>query len=286
MFSRSLRSSCQLSVIRWQFVAMALLSAVAMAQGPEQGPTLPAVVRVGHPTELKVCADPDALPSSNRRAQGYDNKIAQLIAREMHATLVFHWQRNGRGFVRDILNKSACDVVMGVPSGVRGMITTQPYYRSTYVFVTRRDRDLDLHTFQDPELKTLKIGVQILEEEYAPPGQALGRHGLTTNIVGYDTTESPASIINAVNRKQVDTAIVWGPLAGYFAKQYPGKFEITPTPPADPPVPMAFSIALGVSRKNPELRDKLNEVISRRKRDIDRILRSYGVPLLPEGGAQ
>jgi mxaJ protein len=283
MFSR-FRKNAKRKVLSGQWrigFAVLVLSAVAAAQQPN----LSKVDTAGHRV-LKVCADPEAMPSSNRRAQGYDNKIAELIARDMHATLVLNWQRNGRGFVRDILNKGVCDVVMGVPAGVRAMLTTQPYYRSTYVFVTRRDRDLELHTFQDPELKKLKIGVQVLEEEYAPPGQALGRHGLVTNIVGYDTTERPASIMNAVYRKNVDTAIVWGPLAGYFAKQYPGRFEITATPPADPPVPMAFSIALGVSTKHPELRDDLNHAISRRKRDIERILRSYGVPLLPEGGAR
>jgi mxaJ protein len=236
--------------------------------------------------DLRVCADPDAMPSSNRQQQGYDNKIAALIARDLHANLVYNWQRNGRGFVRDILNKGVCDVVLGVPMGVRAMLTTAPYYRSTYLFVTRRDRALDLHTFQDPELKKLKIGIQVLNEEYAPPGQALGRHGLTTNIVGYDTTESPASIVNAVYRKQVDTAIVWGPLAGYFAKLHPGRYQLTPTPIADPPVPMAFSIAFGVSRNHPELRDQLNAALQRHRREIDRILRSYGVPLLPKDGAQ
>ena len=235
---------------------------------------------------LKVCADPDAMPSSDHRRQGYDNKIAELLARGLNATVTFRWQRNGRGFVRDVLNKGVCDVVMGVPAKARAMLTTLPYYRSSYVFVTRRDRALALHTFQDPQLKNLKIGVQVLEEEYAPPGQALGRHGLVTNIVGYDTTDDPVSIINAVYRRNVDTAIVWGPLAGYFAKQRPGRFEITPTPAADPPVPMAYSMALGVSRKHPELRDRLNQAIQRHRREIDRILHAYGVPLLPEGRAQ
>lgn len=286
MCSRFRKNSCQLLVAGCQLrksVVVAVLLSLWTVAATAQAPTLPKAVRVGHPT-LKVCADPEAMPSSNRQAQGYDNKIAELIARDLHSSVVFNWQRNGRGFVRDILNKGVCDVVMGVPSGMRGMLTTQPYYRSTYVFVTRRDRDFDLHTFQDPELKKLKIGVQVLEEEYAPPGQVLGRHGMVSNIVGYDTTESPASIMNAVYRKSVDTAIVWGPLAGYYAKRYPGRFEITPTPPADPPVPMTFSIALGVSMKHPELRDRLNEVITRRKRDMEGILRSFGVPLLPEGG--
>jgi len=236
--------------------------------------------------ELRVCADPDAMPSSNRLQQGYDNKIAKLIAGDLHANLIYTWQRNGRGFVRDILNKDACEVVLGVPEGVRGMLTSIPYYRSTYVFVTRRDRGLDLHTFQDPELKKMRIGVQVLSEEYAPPGQALGRHGLTTNIVGYDTTASPVSIIDAVYRKRVGTAVVWGPLAGYFARLHPGQLGITPTPPEDTTVPMAFSITLGVSKNRPDLREKLNGALRRNEREIHRILKSYGVPLLPEGITQ
>jgi mxaJ protein len=236
--------------------------------------------------ELKVCADPDAMPSSNRLRQGYDNKVAEVIARGLHAKLVYEWQRNGRGFVRDVLNKGVCDVVLGVPTDLRAMLTTTPYYRSTYVFVSRRDRDLDLHTFEDPQLKRLKIGVQVLSEEYAPPGQALGRHGLTTNLVAYETAEKPASIMDAVYRKQVDTAVVWGPLAGYYARRHPGQLEITPTPAADPPLPMAFSISLGVSKKRADLRDKLNDVLRRHKPEIDRILRSYGVPLLPDGRAE
>jgi mxaJ protein len=267
MCSRFPKTSAKSRLNRISLAAVvALFTTVALAQSPT----------------LKVCADPEAMPSSNRRQQGYDNKIAEVLARDLHSKLVFNWQRNGRGFVRDILNKGACDVVMGVPAGVPGLLTTAPYYRSTYVFVTRRGRDLDLHTFQDPQLKNLKIAVQVLDEEYAPPGQALGRHGLGGNIVGYDTTENPVSIMNAVYQKKVDTAIVWGPLAGFFAKQHPGRLEITPTPPADPPVPMAFSIALGVSKKHPELRHRLNLAIQRHHREIDRILRAYGVPLLPD----
>ena len=245
-----------------------------------------AIVPAASAAELRVCADPDAMPSSDRQQRGYDNKIAEVVARDLHARLVYAWQRNGRGFVRDILNKGKCDVVVGVPTDLRAMLTTIPYYRSTYVFVTRRDRALALRSFQDPQLKQMKIGVQVLSEEYAPPGQALGRHGLTTNIVAYETTERPASIMEAVYRKDVDAAVVWGPLAGYYARRHPGKLEITPTPPTDPPVPMTFSISLGVSRKHPELRDKLNAVLKRRTHEIGRILRAYGVPLLPEESAE
>jgi mxaJ protein len=232
--------------------------------------------------ELRVCADPDSLPSSNRQLQGYENRIAALVARDMNARLVYEWQRLGRGFVRDILNKGRCDVLLGIPTGFPRVLTTDPYYSSTYVFVTRHDRQLHLKSFDDPALRNLKIGVQVLREEYAPPGQALGRRGLVGNIVGFETPgESPGAIVNAVLRKSVDAAVVWGPQAGYYARTHRTELEITPTPPNDAPaLPMEFSISMGVRSGNHELRNRLNAVLHRRKPEIDGILRSYGVPLV------
>lgn len=237
--------------------------------------------------ELRVCADPDSLPSSNRQMQGYENRIAALVARDMNARLVYEWQRLGRGFVRDILNKGRCDVLLGIPTNFPRVLTTDPYYRSRYMFVTRRDRQLHLRSFDDPALRDLKIGVQVLREEYAPPGQALGRRGLVGNIVGFETPgESPNAIVNAVLRKRVDAAVVWGPQAGYYARTHRTELELTPTPAGDTAaLPMEFSISMGVRKGDSELRDKLNAVLHRRKTDIDRILRSYGVPLI-EGKAR
>lgn len=234
--------------------------------------------------ELRVCADPDSLPSSNRQQQGYENRIAALVARDLNAKLVYEWQRMGRGFVRDILNKGRCDVLLGVPAKFPRVLTTEPYYRSAYVFVTRRDRRLHLKTFDDPELRNLKIGVQVLSEEYAPPGQALGRRGMVGNIVGFETPgERPNAIVNAVLRRRVDAAVVWGPQAGYYARSHRTELELTPTPASDAPaLPMEFSISMGVRRNDRALRDKLNAVLERRKPEIDRILRSYGVPLVDE----
>lgn len=235
--------------------------------------------------QLKVCADPDNPPFSNRAQRGFENQIAQVLARSMHTNVQYTWQRMGRGFVREILNKHRCDVLLGVPENFRAVLTTNPYYRSTYMFVTRSDRGMHLASFDEPQLKQMKIGVQVLSEEYAPPAQALGRRGLIANLVGFETTGSDTrSIIDAVARKKVDAAIVWGPSAGYFAKNYPNDLQLSPTPAFDPPsLPLTFSISMGVRKNDTALRDRLNQQLREHRSEIDRILRSYGVPLLRIG---
>jgi len=232
--------------------------------------------------ELRVCADPDSLPTSNRQLQGYENRIAQVVARDLHATLSYEWQRMGRGFVSNVLNRGKCDVLLGVPSNFSSVLTTEPYYRSSYVFVTRRDHHLQLQSFDAPALRKLKVGVQVLGEEYAPPGQALGRRGLFANIVVFDTpATSAASMIDAVVHRRIDTAVLWGPQAGYYARRYARQVELTPTPASDSArIPLQFSISMGVRKIDRELRDRLSAALQRNKPEIERILRSYGVPLI------
>jgi mxaJ protein len=161
------------------------------------------------------------------------------------------------------------------------MATTVPYYRSTYMFVTRKDRALHLASFDEPKLKRMKIGVQVLSEEYAPPAQALGRRGMIANIVGFETRGGDTRhIIDAVAHKQIDAAVVWGPFAGYYSRLYGHQLDLSPTPALDPPgVPLAFSISIGVQKSNTSLRDRLSRVLSENQTEIQRILHSYGVPL-------
>ena len=189
----------------------------------------------------------------------------------------------GRGFVREYINKSACDLVIGVPAGFRALLTTSPYYRSSYVFVIPQWRGLKSVSFDSPELRTLKIGVQVLDENYAPPGTALARRGLQSEIVGFDTTgQSADSIIRAVAKHKVDMAVVWGPLAGFFAQRYGNTLRLIPVEPeVDPPgLPFTFAISMGVRKGNTVLHDHLETILSRRKQEIDGILRDYGVPVL------
>lgn len=233
--------------------------------------------------DLRICADPDNLPFSNSKQQGFENRIAELVANELHAHVTYVWQRMGRGFVREFLNRSQCDLLVGVPANFRPVLTTTPYYRSSYVFVTRRDRDLKLASLNDPALHRLKIGVQVLDEDYTPPASALARRGMQNEIVGFDSTgEDADSILRAVANRQIDTAIVWGPLAGYFSSKFGGALQLSPvTPEVDPPgLPFTFAISMGVRKGNTALRDELEGVLSRRHSEINKILRDYGVPQL------
>ena len=241
--------------------------------------------------ELRVCADPDNLPFSNFRQQGFENRIAEVVAGDLHAHLSYVWQRMGRGFVREYLNKGVCDLLIGVPQAFSPVLATAPYYRSTYVFVTRRDRQLKPASLDDPSLRQMKIGVQVLEEDYTPAASALARRGLQSEIVGFDTLgEAADSIIRAVADHRVDTAVVWGPLAGYFARKFGNSLQIAPVvPEVDPPgLPFTFAISMGVRKGNTELRNELNDVLQRRGGDIQRILGEFGVPqleLAPPTGA-
>ena len=234
--------------------------------------------------EIRVCADPDNLPFSNNQQQGFENKIADLLARDLHAELVYVWQRMGRGFVREYINTNKCDLVMGIPADYRPLFTTAPYYRSAFVFVTRRDRTPQPTSLDDPELRRMKqIGVQVLDEEYAPPGDALARRGMQAEIAGFRTTGKDAgSIVRAVVDRRVDTAIVWGPLAGYFARNYRTLLEVTPvSPEVDPAgIPLTFAICMGVRKGNSDLRNQLQAFLDREQREIQHILNSYGVPQL------
>jgi mxaJ protein len=240
------------------------------------------------PRILRVCADPNNLPFSNRRLQGFENELAALIAREMEATVRTTWWAQRRGFIRNTLNAGTCDVVMGVPSSFELALVTRPYYRSTYVFLARQDRHLGVRSFDDPILRDLKIGVQIIGDDYAnaPPAHAFSRRGIVGNLIGYtvygDYREDspPARIVRGVAEGEVDLAVAWGPLAGYFAPRQPVPLEMTPvSPQIDLPfLPFVYDISMAVRRSDPALRDELDGILERKKPEIDALLDRYGVP--------
>jgi mxaJ protein len=242
---------------------------------------------------LRVCSDPNNLPFSNERQEGFENRIAQLIARDLGRPVSYYWWAQRRGFARNTLNAGKCDVIMGVPSSFEMALTTRPYYRSGYVFVTRRDRRLRIDSLDDPRLKQLKIGVQIIGDDYAnsPPAHALANRGIVRNVVGYSVygdyrkDSPPRRIVDAVAKGEVDLSAVWGPTAGYFAKQSRVPLAVTTfTPEIDLPfLPFVFDISMAVRRADPQLRDRLNAIIEKRQGEIDRILREYAVPLWEEG---
>ncbi|HEX6087703.1 MAG TPA: substrate-binding domain-containing protein [Thermoanaerobaculia bacterium] len=243
-------------------------------------------------SELRVCSDPNNLPFSNQRKEGFENKLAELVARDLGKTVTYYWHAQRRGFVRNTLGAKKCDVIMGVPSSFEMALTTRPYYRSGYVFVTRKDRRLGITSLDDPRLRKLKIGVQMIGDDYAssPPAHALANRGMTRNVVGYSvygdySQESPTRrIVDAVAKKEVDLSAVWGPTAGWFAKQSSVPLAVTPfTPEIDLPfLPFVFDISMAVRREDTALRDRLDRIIEKRSREIAAILRDYGVPRLDE----
>lgn len=232
---------------------------------------------------LRICADPDNLPFSNRHQQGFENRIGALLAKDLGRTPVFVWARSRRGFLREQFNKDACDVLMGVPEGMRGVSTTAPYYRSTYVFVTPSREHLRIVSFSDPNLNGRRIGLQILEEDYAPPSLPLIRTGHAAQLVGFNSFgNGSADLVRAVADKRVGVAVVWGPVAGYYTGTQHLPLTLTPVSPAiDSGVPFVYSLAVGVHKGDNALRDELNASFARLQPRIDRILASYHVPTLP-----
>jgi mxaJ protein len=239
-------------------------------------------------TSLRVCADPNNLPFSNDRGEGFENALAGMVAADLGLPLEYTWWPQRRGFVRNTLQAGACDLVMGVPSGYELALTTRPYYRSTYVFVSRRDRGLRLGSLDDPRLRRLSIGVQLIGDDFAnsPPAHALASRGMVRNIVGYSVLgdysrpNPPAAIVEAVARGDVDAAVAWGPLAGYFAGLSAVALDLAPvSPEIDLPfLPFVFDISMAVRREDTGLRDRLDAFIGTERARIDALLARYRVP--------
>jgi mxaJ protein len=237
---------------------------------------------------LRVCSDPNNLPFSNARGEGFENKIAQLVASDLHEKLQYTWWAQRRGYLRNTITANKCDVWIGVPSGLGPLLTTQPYYRSTYVFMTRTSDPIRVTSFNDPVLRRVRVGVQLVGDDGAntPPAHALSRRHIIRNVRGYHLEADyrrpnpPARIVDALADSEIDVAVVWGPMAGYFATREPVPLRMTPvSPQVDLPfLPFVFDIAMGARRSDSLLVRRLDSVIVRRRPEIDRILASYGVP--------
>jgi mxaJ protein len=232
---------------------------------------------------LRVCADPADLPFSNRAEAGFENAIVGVVAKALDARVEYVWWPQLRGFARKTLGRNACDLWPGVASDLDTMTMTAPYYRSSYVFVTREDRRLDIRSFDDPRLASLVVGVQMIGNDATntPPAHALARRGIASNVRGYmvyDAGAEASPIVAAVADGTLDVAIVWGPTAGYFAKRSRVPLSLTPTPASDAALPMAFAISMGVRKGNTSLESDIDGALDRERSAIDHILDAFGVP--------
>jgi mxaJ protein len=271
------------------FVLLALLASSCGGQRQKAEQAKPPQQQASH-RPLRVCADPNNLPFSNERLEGFENKIAALIARELNTEVQYTWWAQRRGFFRNTLKAGVCDLVVGVPSSFEMALTTSPYYRSTYVFVYRKDRRLNIRSFDDPVLRRIRIGVQLIGDDFAntPPAHALSNRRIIDNVRGYTLygdyaqENPPARIIEAVAKGDLDVAVAWGPLAGYFARRQKAALEVVPvSPEIDLPfLPFVYDISMGVRRGDDAFREELEEILTRRRAEIETILDDYGVPRL------
>jgi mxaJ protein len=243
----------------------------------------------GRPEVLRVCADPDNRPFSNQKLEGFENKIAELIARDLGAKLSYTWWPHQRGLVRRTLEAGRCDVLIGIPTGYERVLSTRPYYRTSYVIAYPKGRGLKVASLDDPALRRLKIGVHI----NTPPAEALAQRGLAgDNLIGYPLfydsqfhpEDYPGKVIEDLIAGKIDVAIVWGPIAGYFVRAgSPPILELVPVHGDSPGLSFSFSVSMGVRKDDLELKGLLEEALDRNRAEITRILADYGVPLLGEG---
>lgn len=242
---------------------------------------------------LRVCADPNNLPYSNQREEGFENALARLIAADMGRAVEYYWWPQRFGFVRNTLRMNVCDVIMGVPADYELAATTAPYYRSTYAFVSRRDRGLGLDSLDDARLRNLRIGVHLVGDDYSnvPPVMALARRGLGENIVGYSVygdygdEDPPLALIRAVADGEVDVALAWGPLAGYFARRADRSgdvaLEVVPLTGDDAvEARFAFDIAVGFRPEDAGLGRAIDDALRRRRADVRALLDDFGIPVV------
>lgn len=240
-------------------------------------------------TAFRVCADPNNLPFTNKKGEGFENKIAELIARELHQPVEYTWFAQRRGFFRNTLREGLCDAVIGAPERTERALSSDAYYYSSYVFVTRKDSNFDIVSLDDPRLRQLKVGVEIIGDDgnNPPPAQSLADRGIVNNVVGYSVygdysqPNPPARIIDAVANKDIDVAIVWGPRAGYFAGKGSVLLAVVPVVAEEnAKLPYVFGISIGVRYGEDEFKEKLNNILSDRRVEIEKILSKYHVPLV------
>ena len=261
----------------------AVVIGVLLAGG---GPAAAQTGEIVDRSELKVCADPNNLPFSDEKKEGFENKIAELMGSELGLKVDYAWFPQVIGFVRNTLRAHLCDLVMGTVPGDEIMQTTNPYYFTTYVMFYRSDKGLAADGVRDPRLASLRLGVV----GGTPPADLLARYDLMAHTKPYALTvdtrfESPThEMVQDVVDGTVDVGFLWGPIVGYYRKRDDLPLTLVPLKSEPGAARMEYHIAMGVRANEPEWRRRINTVILKRQPEITAILRDYGVPLLNEQG--
>lgn len=293
--SRTRRRGLAALLFRAHAAAILFAAAPAFAQhmGPDfgaKGDETQGSIELVDPKTLRVCADPNNLPFSNDKGEGIENRIAEFLAKKLGKDLAYSYYPGATGFVRNTLNAHLCDVILAMPQGNDLVQPTNPYYRTTYAIVTRVGSELDgIESLDDPRLKERPHRIGLVAN--TPPGNVLAMNGLMASVKSYplmvDTRveSSGAAMIHDLEKAEIDAALLWGPIAGYYAKRSSEKLNVTLLPETAG-ARMAFRIGFGVRHSDQNWKRELNTLIAQNKAEIERILLDYGVPLLDESGHQ
>lgn len=237
-------------------------------------------------SRFRVCADPANLPFSNEAGEGFENKIAELIAAKLERPVEYTWFPQAIGFVRRTLRENRCDVIIGFAQGHELVLNSNHYYTSSYVLVTKPDSDLAaVDHLADPSLRGKKIGVMA----GSPPATHMARNGLIGDAKGYRLmvdrrVDAPAEeLIEDMQAGEIDAGVLWGPIGGYYAKQ--AGLNVTPLLKEEGAPRLFYRITMGVRQGELAWKRELNKLIRRNQADIDAILSEFGVPMLDEQGA-
>jgi quinoprotein dehydrogenase-associated probable ABC transporter substrate-binding protein len=236
-------------------------------------------------TALRVCADPANMPFSNDKGEGFENKIADIVAAELKLPVEYTWFPQATGFIRQTLFAKRCDVVMGYAQGDELVLNTNPYYRSAYALVYRRNAGLDgVDILSDRRLKDKRVGVIA----GTPPSTVMAQLGLIERATPYPLMvdrryDSPGErMLDDIQTGKIDAGILWGPIAGYFAPKAGAELVVAPLLKETEGPRMAYRITFGVRNLEDDWKRQLNVVIAKRQGDIDAVLLQFGVPLLDE----
>jgi mxaJ protein len=280
------------------YLARRLFAAIAVAGAAMASAAGVRAETVDAGATLAVCADPGNLPYSSSKLDGFENRIAALLATDLHRTLRYAWAPQRRNFFSRTLLAGACDVVISVPASLPASLpsvaTTRPWFTSTYVAVTRAADNRHFAGFDDAWLKSARIGLQLISggDVNTPPAMALARRGITNNITGFSPWDSAddapqAKIIDAVAHGEIDVALVWGPFGGYFARPYGDalKLEAVTVDPASPGLAFTFPMAAAVRSADTALKVTLQAAFDRNAARIAAILKDYNIPIIEQSPA-
>ncbi len=266
----------------WCLITLALVITMATPAAHAQGG--------GSPKTLRVCEDPNYLPFSNRAGQGFENKVAEAVGRDLGMRVTYYWmsQRSEGGydqFLQDTLRAHRCDVLMDVPYASQDVAATEPYYISSYVFVYKRNKGYDIDSMDSPALRHVKIGF----EEDTPAAMGLKMRALTIGAVDFDTSDngdaSPAQMLDAIDSGRINVAVTWEPAIGMFLLKRHG-LTVIPVPNSrsqGAPEQYIFPMSMAVRPGDSRLRQRLNAVIASHKPELQRILAANGVRLYRPG---